>query len=96
MTDDHMTAATHPAFGILDWGVAPETYLSKPPAQWLGSELEAGLAQIGARLRKHPEYSTQLTKLRDQLTDEQDRRRQLFEDVASLFLDTTEEPPCPE
>ncbi|MCT9107928.1 hypothetical protein N4G69_20200 [Streptomyces mirabilis] len=96
MSKDHMPEDNRPAFGITAEGTVPEGFLSKPTAEWYGSELEAGIAQIGARLRKHPEYATQLTRLRDCLIDEQDRRHLLFEEVAAVFIDSQEGPSCPE
>lgn len=77
-----------PVFGVTEDGLLRLGYLSKDPAVWLDSELTAGLAQISARLRRHPEYAAELTELSAQLTREQQRRRDLYADIASVFIDS--------
>lgn len=77
-----------PEFGVVDDGVRAEGYISRPPVEWRDDELMSGLAQIEARARRHPEYAGVLGELAGRLVDERERRRILYADVASVFLDS--------
>lgn len=72
MTEDH-----RPEFGVTDHG---RGFFTRPESEWQDDELCAGIRQIDRRI-------SELTQLRDRLTDEQARRKELYADIATVFIE---------
>lgn len=74
-------------FGVThDAEKRPVPYISKPFPEWLDSELEAGLDQVARRIRRHPEFRGELERVERDLRVEQQRRRELYAEMAAVFL----------
>lgn len=70
-----MTEDNRPEFGVTEQG---RGFFTRPESEWQDDELWAGIKQIERRI-------TELTRLRDRLTSEQERRKELYANVAAVF-----------
>lgn len=72
-----MSSDDSPEFGVTDQG---RGFFTVHESRWHDIELAAGLKQIERRVRE-------LDELRDRLTAEQVRRKELYADVAAVFTE---------